>query len=331
MSRPPERIVVLRALGLGDLLTAVPALRALRRTYPAARLLLAAPPALAGAVAATGAVDGLVPARAPGREVPPAIPWRGPAPALAVDLHGCGPQSLRPLAALGPRRLIGYAGAAGPEWRPAEHERERWCRLLRGHGMNADPADVAITAPATPSPAPGAVVVHPGAEAAARRWPAERFAAVAAALAPRPVVVSAGPGEERLARRVAALAGLPAGAVLSGLSFDALSALVAHAAAVLVGDTGVAHLATAHGTPSVVLFGPVSPRLWGPPPSPAHRALWHPDTGTDPATAPVRPGDPHGDHPDARLLRIGTDEARTAIEEVLAAPTRQPARPTHPT
>ncbi|MFD7511723.1 glycosyltransferase family 9 protein, partial [Streptomyces sp. NPDC059853] len=144
------------------------------------------------------------------------------------------------------------------------------------------------------------------------------------------VVVSAGPGEERLARRVAALAGLPPAAVLTGLSFDALSALVAHARAVVVGDTGVAHLATAHGTASVVLFGPVSPRLWGPPLSPAHRVLWHPDTGPDPATAPVRPGDPHADHPDARLLRIGVEEVLTAVEEVLTAPARQPEPPARP-
>ena len=47
-----------------------------------------------------------------------------------------------------------------------------------------------------------------------------------------------------------------------------LAALVAHARLVLAPDTGVAHLATAYGTPSVVLFGPVPARHWGPP---AHR------------------------------------------------------------
>ncbi|MDT0265832.1 glycosyltransferase family 9 protein [Streptomyces sp. DSM 44915] len=307
-----SRVLVLRALGLGDLLTAVPALRAVRRSFPAHRLLLAAPESLAGAVAALDCVDELVPTVAPGREVPARVPWRGPAPELAIDLHGNGPASLRPLLALRPARTIGYALLPPDQWAEREHERERWCRLLRRHGMPADPTRLGIAAPAVASPAPGAVVVHPGADAGARRWPAERFAAVARSLGDRTrVVVTAGPGEEPLAQRVAALAGLPAGAVLAGLPFPTLSALVAEASAVVVGDTGVAHLATAHGTPSVVLFGPVSPALWGPPPGRRHRALWHPD----PADG-ARPGDPHGAAPDARLARISVAEVREALAEV---------------
>ncbi|MDT0309723.1 glycosyltransferase family 9 protein [Streptomyces sp. DSM 44917] len=323
---PPPRLVVLRALGLGDLLTAVPALRALRRAFPAHQILLAAPPALAAPAAATGAVDRLVPATAPGRAVPETIPWSGRRPDLAVDLHGNGPESLRPLRALRPRRLIGYADPAGaPPWPEAEHERERWCRLLEFHGLPADPADLRIAPPAGPSPAPGAVVMHPGADAAARRWPADRFAAVGRALrrAGRAVVVTGGPEEGPLAARVAEGAGLPPTAAFAGTSalpFADLCALLAGARAVVAGDTGIAHLATALATPSVTLFGPVSPRLWGPPPSPAHRVLWHPDDPTDP-----RPGDAHGrDGPDERLLRIAASE----VTEALAAlPQRAPAVP----
>ena len=56
----------------------------------------------------------------------------------------------------------------------------------------------------------------------------------------------------------------------------------------------VAHLATAYGTPSVLLFGPTAPSRWGPPADGPHEVLWCGD-GT---------GDPWGDEPDPALLRI---------------------------
>ncbi|MFF5448082.1 glycosyltransferase family 9 protein [Streptomyces sp. NPDC012888] len=323
-SAPPPagvpRVLVLRALGLGDLLAAVPALRALRRELPGHELLLAAPGRLAAVAAATGLVDRLLPTHAPGRAVPVRLPWTGPPPDLAVDLHGNGPASHLLLQRLGPRRLFAYRHRGtpevdGPPWRADEHERDRWCRLLGWYGIPAHPGDLRIPPPATGSPAPGATVVHPGADAGARRWPAERFAAVARAAhrAGHRVVVTAGAGEGPLARRVAGRAGLPPGSVLGGeadVPFPLLCALVAGARCVVVGDTGLAHLASALGTPSVVLFGPVAPRLWGPPPDRRHVALWHPGPGDD----PLRPGDAHADAPDPRLLRITVPEVLHAMD-----------------
>lgn len=323
--RPGARpqVLVLRALGLGDLLTVVPCLRALRRGMPDHDIVLAAPARLSAAVAATGVVDRLLPAGAPAREVPPALAWAGPPPEVAVDLHGNGPASRGLLERLRPGRLLAFGhphapDTAGPAWRADEHERVRWCRLLGWYGIEADPADLRIPRPACPSPAPGAVVLHPGADAAARRWPPERFAAVARSLARagHRVVVTAGADEGPLARRVAAAAGLPPGAVLGGaddVPFPQLCALVAEARCVVVGDTGLAHLATALGTPSVVLFGPVAPRLWGPPPGTPHRVLWHPRADED----PLRPGDAHGTVPDARLLRISAQEVLRAATALL--------------
>ncbi|MFH8369882.1 glycosyltransferase family 9 protein [Streptomyces sp. NPDC018031] len=340
---PGGRLLVLRALGLGDLLTAVPALRALRRAHRDHELVLAAPARLADAVAATRTVDTLLPTTADGRAVPDRLRWTGTPPDIAVDLHGNGPPSHRVLAALDPARLLAYARPGrpgpGPRWREDEHERARWCRLLRWYGIPADPGDLRIAPPDRPSPAPGAAVLHPGADAAARRWPAGRFAAVARALAAggHRVVITAGAGEAPLAHAVAGAAGLPSGAVLGGASdlpFAELAALVARARVVIAGDTGPAHLATALGTPSVVLFGPVAPRLWGPPPLARHRVLWHPDS------AAARPGDAHGGRPDARLLRIGVPEVLGAVAAVTGPAAEEEAahRPgpgrrkvTHPT
>ncbi|ETB05968.1 hypothetical protein O979_02770 [Mycobacterium avium subsp. paratuberculosis 10-4404] len=96
---PRQRIVVLRALGLGDLLTAVPALRGLRRHYPDARVMLAAPDRYRELAMLTGAVDELLPTAGLG-DVQPLTD----APALAVNLHGCGPQSIDHLLAWEPGR-----------------------------------------------------------------------------------------------------------------------------------------------------------------------------------------------------------------------------------
>jgi ADP-heptose:LPS heptosyltransferase len=300
-------LVALRALGLGDLLTAVPALRALADAFPGHRRVLAAPRALTPLALLTGTVDGVVPA------VPLApLPRALHGPDLAVNLHGRGPESHRVLAELNPGRTIAFAnpgeGVTGPRWRADEHEVARWCRLLSESGVPADPSRLGIRAPpvAVPDLVRGATVVHPGAASASRRWPAERFAAVARAerAAGRTVVVTGGRDEIPLARRVATGGGLPGAAVLAGRTcLLELAAVVAAAGRVVCGDTGVSHLATALGTPSVTLFGPVSPRLWGPPADrPRHRALWA-----------GREGDPHADHPDPGLLRLGVPDVVEAL------------------
>ena len=120
-------------------------------------------------------------------------------------------------------------------------------------------------------------VLHPGGKVPAKRWPADRFAGLARALAARGhrVVLTGSAGERALADRVAHDAGLPPTAVLAGRTGLAeLAALVADARLVVSGDTGVAHLATGYGTASVVLFGPVPAAHWGPPADrPRHRVL----------------------------------------------------------
>ncbi|WP_262403390.1 glycosyltransferase family 9 protein [Actinomadura sp. CNU-125] len=291
-----RRMLVLRALGLGDLLTAVPALRALRRGALDARITLAAPDALAPLARATGAVDAVLDAS--GLDVP--LPPDGRVDE-AVNLHGRGPRSHRLLAATGPGRLLafahpGFPEAGGPEWDAREHEAARWCRLVAAYGFDADPADLALPRPEAASPAPGAVVVHPGAAYRPAAGP-RTFAAVAAALrdAGERVVVTGGPAETAAAGRVVAAAGLGAAADLSGRTgLPELAALVAGARLVVCGDTGVAHLATAYRTPSVVLFGPTPPDRWGPPPDrPEHTVLWAGRHGD--RTRGAGPG-PAGDH-----------------------------------
>jgi ADP-heptose:LPS heptosyltransferase len=314
--------VVLRALNLGDLLVAVPALRGLRRALPEHRVLLATRLPLAELAMRTGAVDAVV-AAGVGTDGADALLDVPAEPDVAVNLHGSGPQSHRALDACRPRRRIGYGRPELPGWTGpspaeiaarAEHERDRWCALLAAHGIAADPTDLRLPPPASSAPHTRVTIVHPGAAFGSKRWPAQRFAAVARALAADGFVVVTGSAAEiELAREVAAGAGLPADRVLAGsTTIGGLAALVARADLVVSGDTGIAHLASAFATPSVVLFGPVSPRRWGPPPGP-HVAL------TDER---LRRGDAFADTPDPALLAVDVEQVLDAVAAV-----RSPAVP----
>lgn len=306
-------VLTLRAAGLGDLLTAVPALRAVRRAHPGAQHVLATNDTLSALVPLLDAVDATVPAVVSNDTRPPLVPVE-----VAVNLHGCGPESHRTLLACRPGSLHAYAradlGIEGPTWDPEEHEVARWCRLVSERGMPADPEDLEISVPvgSVPPGVRGATVLHPGAAAGSRRWPISRWAAVAAAEISNghEVAVTLGPGEASWGRALAEA--VPRVRVVD--CADDLGLLVrvlAGARVVVCGDTGVGHLATAVRTPSVVLFGPEPPSRWGPPPSrPWHVALWA-----------GRRGDPHASRPDPGLLEIGVLDVLLELPRVRRAAT----------
>ena len=309
MRGPAPRLVVLRALKLGDFLTAVPALRALTRAFPGHERLLAAPAWLESLARHAGVVSRVV-------DTPGLGPLDGSLDRadVAVNLHGSGPQSTALLAATHPGRLHSFGRPGGPAWRDDEHERHRWCRLLRESGIPADPDDLHLDVPDVdlPDRALGATVLHPGASSGARRWPATRWAAVARAEAGagRRVVLTGDAGEVGLANEVADQAGLASSAVLAGrTALLELLAVVAAAGRVVCGDTGVAHVASAMRARSVVLFGPTSPAVWGPPATGPHIALWSGSTGN-----------PHATRPDPGLLAITVDDVVQALETLDLAP-----------
>ncbi|WEG09489.1 glycosyltransferase family 9 protein [Microbacterium horticulturae] len=303
-------LLVLRALGLGDLLVAVPALRGLRRAYPGHRLVLATSRWLTPVADLIGGIDELLPV--PGLDA--ALPFAAGEVDIAVNMHGSGARSRQLIDALEARRTMVHRvptvdGAGGdrlPAWRDDLNERERWTRLVGAFGVAADPLDVQLTVPATAPAVEGATVVHVGAAYGARRWPQERFAVVARALADagHDVIFTGSDAERERAARVAGAASLGTERVLAGrTALPALAALIAGARLVVSADTGAAHLASAYRRPSVVIFGPASPGEWGPPPGP-HVVL------TDER---LRRGDVFAPDPDPALLAVSPQDVLAAV------------------
>lgn len=295
-----RRLVIVRLrVGLGDLLCSAPALRLLAEQRPDVEVTLVTWPEMAPVVERLGCVHELlafpgtpgIPERAPDAEA-----WDGFVAAaharrfdLALQCYGDNPVANRVAAALGARQVGGFAPTG---WEPepgtealhlryptAEHEVRRHLLLLEHLGLEL-PADAGrmsfpvshaeehehARALARLGLSPGTyVVLHPGASAEARRWPATSYAALAAALHDqgRPVVLTGTADERALTAEVASLAGPHRVLDLAGATDLAGVALLLRDAAALVGnDTGTAHLAAAVGAPSVTVFQSGDPRRW---------------------------------------------------------------------
>ena len=118
------------------------------------------------------------------------------------------------------------------------------------------------------------VVLNPGANDEKKRWPADRFAALAAVLSREPntrVLVNGAPAEAALANDIADAAnallaenGAPDAPVVAlpglGITLGALKALLRRADLLVTNDTGPRHIAAAFATPVVALFGPTDHR-----------------------------------------------------------------------
>jgi len=150
------------------------------------------------------------------------------------------------------------------------HEVERSLDLVRTLGYELPPGDDGALAVRRTGRRPAAlgdepyVVVHPGASVPARAWAPWRHAALVEALRAlgRRAVVTGGPSERALTARVAGADGLDLG---GETSLADLAEVLAGADAVVVGNTGPAHLAAAVGTPVVSLFAPTVPAVrWCP-------------------------------------------------------------------
>jgi heptosyltransferase-1 len=293
------RVLLVRLGALGDLVHALPFAAALRTAHPDARidwLVDARYRALVDLVPIVNERLSLNTRALTGPASLPAVIGRLRLARydIAFDAQGLIKSALLARAS-GAGRVIGFARAAlrEPAARvfytdsidpaPATHVIEKTMSLLRAVGIEPSGVRWQFPLQGRPSPVPACtrevlgiergapfVLINPGAAWPNKRWPAERFAALAREVQARHHLKSAvlwGPGEETLAAQIArASAGAAEMAPATTLS-DAL-ALAQEARLLVSGDTGPTHLAAAAGTPVVGLYGPTDPARNGP---------WHPD------------------------------------------------------
>ncbi len=116
-----------------------------------------------------------------------------------------------------------------------------------------------------PSPTP-VVALHSGGGWETKRWPAERFAALADVLQTQyhaVVLLPWGPGEEADVERIRSLMKTEA-IIPPATNLLELAALLRRCSLMVSNDSGPMHIAAAMGTPVLGLFGPTNPRLQGP-------------------------------------------------------------------
>ncbi len=128
--------------------------------------------------------------------------------------------------------------------------------------------------------APGPyAVIHAAPNFTYKRWTREGWRAVAAALAGRGLAVVATGGPSPAERAFLDDVWADGGAVTradGALTWPELTALLAQARVFVGPDTSMTHLAAASGCPTVALFGPTDPRLWGPVPATGLDVMWEP-------------------------------------------------------
>ncbi len=300
----PRRILVVKLAALGDLLTATPALRALRTTFPSAHIGVLTTPGSAAALRGLDSLDEVLlfdkftfdrPSEALSN-VPVGL-------RLARTLHqgrwdilvllhhlttrfGVAKYAALCLGSGAPRRVGLDNGRGGwflTEAAPdggfgVKHEVDYWLDVVGVLGARHPgeprlelciaPDDEAFSERYAVS---DAVLLGPGSGkwSTVRRWAPRRFADVGRALHERygfqPLVLGGTSDyEHTLAREVAAAIGPQAVVIPAAPSPQALAALIRKARLLVANDSGPVHLATAVGTPVVAVFGPSNDRAWGP-------------------------------------------------------------------
>jgi lipopolysaccharide heptosyltransferase I len=284
-----EKILVIRLTSMGDLVHTLPAVAALRETFPNAQIDWVVERKWAPILEGTPAVNRIITMdpKPIGKLTEAVREIRSVGYDTAIDFQGLYKSATLALLSKASRR-VGFDIASAREPAAAFLYTER-VKAGGPHAVNKNFSLVehmGVLRPARPlfpmhvSESAGRavkerlaangisdyVVVNPGASCGFKCWPADRFGVVCRELERRhgwKSVVAIGPGEDALAEELRKTAA-PTQPVVFPASLTELMALLASARMVIAADTGPLHLAAALGTPVVGIYGPTDPVKNGP-------------------------------------------------------------------
>lgn len=294
---PAPRILIFRGGAVGDFILTLPVFQALRQTWPRAELTLVGHPRCGALARAAGWLDRLLDidaARfsgyfAPATPLPPVEAEFIRSFDLVISyLHDPDGAWRAQLIRSGARRVIGVAPRV-----PAGHAADHFLRALAplgiGSGATSDRSQTLRRARSTSQARarlklPAALraagrsrleslglhgpvmAIHPGSGSVKKNWPLLSFMALAENIRQARlggILWIVGEADDALARSLeAAKAG--AQPVLQGCSLLEVASVLSQCRAYVGNDSGITHLAAAVGIPTVGLFGPTDPGIWGP-------------------------------------------------------------------
>ena len=279
MNDREPRFLIVRLGSLGDVIHAIPAVAALLDRHRDTRVDWIVDPRYVDLVKRVERIGHVIPfdtRQGWGSLMGMARRLRGERYDAAIDLQGLIKSAVLARIA-GARRTIGFTSAHLREplasvfytetHDPGEvvHVIDKGLALMRALGVQDMTATFPLDVPARATP-DGYVLLNPGAAWPNKRWPPDRFGALAAAIRERHglrSVVLWGPGEEAAASAVVA-SSRGAAERAPATSITDILAIAKGASLMVSGDTGPLHIAGAVGTPIVALFGPTRAERNGP-------------------------------------------------------------------
>lgn len=257
-----KKVLVWRVGGVGDTVLLIPVLRALRRHFPRSHIVVVGNPEPLSLA------------------IPPADEVRSADEALWATLFSRPSDELKDclknfeLAVVYTedevlvRNLEGIVGRVVC-WPPLPgdetHEAEHLLKALQALGIRDEDPTPRIEAYKDLELKGKVLAVHPGSGSPEKNWPPDRFAELilwAEELGVSPLLIC-GPADRVAVEAVVDALGrwVP---IAKDLSLREVAGLLARCSAFVGNDSGIAHIAAAVGTPTVVIFGPTEPKVWAP-------------------------------------------------------------------